>query len=91
VVPVALLLYGFLTLLFRRGKEPAATPPGPTSPGAPPTSFPNEQQLGPTLPGPPSTSFSNEQRLRELDVLRRKGLISEEEYQATRSKILSDI
>ena len=47
----------------------------------------------------PSNSFSRpprsvqtiEQRLRQLEKLRRKALISEEEYAASRSRILSEI
>ena len=49
--------------------------------------------------GKPSNSFSQppksvqtvEQRLRQLEKLRRKSLISEEEYAASRSRILSEI
>ena len=40
---------------------------------------------------PPQTAQTIEQRLRQLEKLRRKSLVSEEEYNSTRSRILAEI
>jgi hypothetical protein len=40
---------------------------------------------------PPKSTQTVEQRLRQLEKLRRKSLISEEEYSSSRSRILAEI
>jgi hypothetical protein len=61
-------------------QAPAGPRPGPT-PGAPPT--PQYPAMAPE----PSTS----QRLQELETLRATGAVSEQEYNAKRAQILSDL
>jgi hypothetical protein len=40
---------------------------------------------------PPQSAQTIEQRLRQLEKLRRKSLVSEEEYNSTRNRILAEI
>ena len=72
--------------VVRRAAAQQAPPgPGPTPPpGAPPP----PQYAAPQMPPQePSTS----QRLQELETLRATGAVSEEEYNAKRAQILSDL
>jgi hypothetical protein len=65
----------------------AAAQQAPVRPGPPPTSGTPPPPQYPAMAPEPSTS----QRLQELETLRASGAVSEEEYNAKRRQILSDL
>ncbi|HEV7854039.1 MAG TPA: SHOCT domain-containing protein, partial [Mycobacterium sp.] len=65
----------------------AAAQQAPVRPGPPPTSGAPPPPQYPAMAPEPSTS----QRLQELETLRATGAVSEEEYNAKRRQILSDL
>jgi hypothetical protein len=65
----------------------AAAQQAPVRPGPPPTSGTPPPPQYPAMAPEPSTS----QRLHELETLRATGAVSEEEYNAKRRQILSDL
>src|SRR5581483_6946817 len=77
-----------LDIVRRAGAQESVPAPAPAAAAAAPTPAAAPVGAGPTLT-PPEPSIS--QRLQELETLRATGALTEDEYKAKRSQIISDI